>query len=113
MIVLVVILVGTWQLLSESFKLSVDAVPAGIDLHEIKNTIQSVPGVVQVDHVHIWAISTTENSLTAHVQLNPATDFAQKIKVIKDIRHQLAHENIQHCTIEMDEVTAVENTACC
>jgi cobalt-zinc-cadmium efflux system protein len=108
LVVLVVILIGTWRLLVDSFKLSVDAVPPGIHLQHIKNAIQQVADVVNVDHIHIWAISTTENSLTAHVQLNAALDFAGQLKVIKEIRHRLEHENIQHCTIEMEGSSAAD-----
>jgi cobalt-zinc-cadmium efflux system protein len=102
LVVLIVVLISTWQLLSESFRLSVDAVPAGIDLETIKELMESVPDVVRVHHIHIWAMSTTENALTAHVILNDQLDFAQKMNVIKRIRHELEHQNITHSTIEID-----------
>lgn len=103
LIVLIVILAGMWGLLTDSLKLSVDAVPSGIDLEAIKKVIQKVPGVTDVHHIHIWAISTTENSLTAHMRLNDDTlDFIKRMNVIKEIKHQLEHENIRHSTIEME-----------
>ena len=55
-----VILVSTWKLLAESLRMSIDAVPEGIDINEIEKMMSSVPGVADVHHLHIWPISTTE-----------------------------------------------------
>ncbi len=103
LVVLLVILVSTWGLLSDSFKLSVDAVPHGINLETIKALVNKLDNVVEIYHVHIWAISTTENAITAHVKINPTLNFAQKLSVIKDIKHLLHHQNIQHSTLEINE----------
>lgn len=105
-VVLVVILVSTWGLLADSFKLSVDAVPAGIDLEQVKDVIRKVPHVQDVHHVHVWAISTTENSLTAHVQIDDRLDFEQKLQVVREIKHELEHANIRHSTIEIESSRA-------
>ena len=70
LIIMIVILLGTWSLLTDSLRLSVDAVPGDIDMKEIKNVITHQPNVIEVHHIHIWALSTTENALTAHISLN-------------------------------------------
>ena len=101
-LVLAVILISTWHLLTDSFRLAVDAVPAGIDIEMSKKLIRDAPHVERVGHVHIWALSTTENSLTAHVWLSRDLRFPEKVAAIKEIKHRLAHENIQHSTIEME-----------
>ena len=99
--IMVVILVSTWGLLRDSFKMSIDAVPAGIELAAIKKVITGVPGVQQVHHVHVWSISTTENALTAHVVIDEQLPFEEKLRVIAEIKHQLAHHDIHHSTLEM------------
>jgi cobalt-zinc-cadmium efflux system protein len=99
--IMVVILISTWGLLSESFKMTIDAVPAGIELEGIKKVIRSVPHVQQVHHVHVWSISTTENALTAHVVLDHLISFEEKLKTIDEIKHALEHNNIHHSTIEI------------
>lgn len=103
LVIMVVILVGTWGLLRDSFKLAIDAVPAGIKLEEVKKIITDFPEVEGVTHVHVWPISTTENALTAHVALIDALDFDQKLKVVERIKHALMHHNIQHSTIELQK----------
>lgn len=99
---MVVILINTWQLLKDSFKMSVDAVPSGMQLDDIKKVICEVEHVVRVHHVHVWAMSTTENALTAHVCINDELSFEEKLGVIHEIRHELHHNNIQHSTIELE-----------
>ena len=104
LIIMIVILVSTWSLLRDSFKMSIDAVPAGVDLQEVKKIMLGVHGVDKVGHVHIWPLSTTENALTAHVVLNPRLSFEEGLQVIQKMKHELLHHNIHHSTIEVDKV---------
>jgi cobalt-zinc-cadmium efflux system protein len=98
--VLIVILFSTWGLLTDSLRLSLDGVPRNVDVAEVEQVIQEVSGVLTVSHIHIWAMSTTENALTAHVTLDCSLDLQHK--TIATIRHDLKHHNIQHATIEID-----------
>lgn len=102
LIIMIVILIGTWSLLSESFKLSVDAVPADIELEEIKKIINAQPNIIEAHHIHIWAMSTTENALTAHISVNDALDFEEKMKLVQNLKHELMHNKIHHSTIEIE-----------
>ncbi len=101
-IVAVVILSGTWKLLSDSLRLTLDGVPLGIDLADVQRTIGSVPGVIAVDHVHIWAMSTTENALTAHLTVKAELMGNQVIAIKKEVRHELEHLGIEHATLEVN-----------
>src|SRR6476659_1543633 len=76
--IMVVILVSTWGLLRDSFRMTIDAVPAGMELGTIKNIITGVQHVKHVHHVHLWSISTTENALTAHVVIDEKLSFDEK-----------------------------------
>ncbi len=103
LVIMLTIIVSAWRLLVDSFKMTIDAVPAGIDLPEVKNLILRVAGVKAVSHVHVWPLSTTENALTAHVAVDEVLSFDEKLKVISDIRHELLHHNIHHSTIELEK----------
>ncbi len=107
-LVVVVILFSTWKLLKDSLRLSLDGVPEGIHLDDIKIAAMKVTGVKNIHHIHIWAISTTENALTAHlvVEKNISIEAEQKIK--HQLRHELEHMNIHHITLE----TEWENEEC-
>jgi cobalt-zinc-cadmium efflux system protein len=58
---------GTWGLLRQSFKLSLAAVPDNINQSTVENCLRTLPGVTDVHDLHIWAMSTTETALTAHL----------------------------------------------
>ncbi len=62
-----VILIGTWRLLRESVRLSLDAAPRDIDLDAIERWLRERPGITDLHDLHVWALSTTRNALTVHV----------------------------------------------
>ena len=107
-VVAMVIIYSTWNLLRDSLRLSLDAVPQGIDLRVVKSAIEKIPGVQDFHHIHIWALSTTENALTGHVVLKKEISIEEQEKIKKEIKHQLLHLNIQHATLE----TETESLAC-
>jgi cobalt-zinc-cadmium efflux system protein len=67
MIIAVIIAIGTWGLLRESVNLALDAVPAHIQPEQVQAFLENLPGISQVHDLHIWAMSTTEVALTAHL----------------------------------------------
>lgn len=101
LVIMIVILISTWGLLRDSFRMTIDAVPPGMELPEIKKIILQVQHVKQVEHVHVWPLSTTENALTAHVEVDDGLTFEEKLKVVEDIKHTLLHHNVHHSTIEL------------
>ncbi len=107
-IVAVAIIFSTWKLLKDSLRLSMDGVPEGINLREVQEMVQQIPGVCNLHHIHIWALSTTENALTGHVVLDRYVSIADQEKIKNDIRHQLLNIKIQHVTLE----TETESMAC-
>ena len=108
LLVAIVILFSTWQLLRDSLRLSLDGVPGGIEIKKIRETIAGIAGVKDFHHIHVWAISTTENALTAHlcVERDANMDFIEQLK--HKIKHELLHQNIQHATLEIE----VEDNPC-
>jgi len=101
-VILAVILMGTWSLLTDSLRLSLDAVPPNVEMEEVEKVIMKVKGVESIHHMHIWAMSTTENALTTHLVLNDQLSFDDKMKLVQNIKHELLHNNIQHATIELE-----------
>ena len=90
-----VIVASVWSLTRDSLRLSLDGVPEGIDVGRVEAEMTSVEGVRAVHHIHIWAMSTTENALTAHVVLE---DLARLEEVKRRLKERLAGEGIPHAT---------------
>lgn len=94
-----IILFSTMGLLKESFRLSLDGIPQGIDVQEVEKLLLDIPQVLSIHHLHIWAISTTENALTVHVVVR---NFESAEAVKHEIRHWLEKINIHHATLEFE-----------
>ena len=95
----VVIVISTWGLLRDSLRLSLDCVPVGIDINEIRQIILDQPGVESCHHLHIWALSTTETALTAHIVI----DNMERMEEIKHlIKARLEEADIHHVTLEFE-----------
>ena len=100
LVIVVIILVGTWGLLRDSVGLVLDAVPRGIDPGAVKNFLEQLPGVAEIHHLHVWGLSTTETACTAHVvKHEPQLDD----QLLKTIAHEL-HDRfgIEHTTIQFE-----------
>lgn len=98
-VIAIVILISTWSLLSESLRMSTDAVPEGFDVDDIKKKIESQEGVLNVHHMHIWAISTTETALTCHIVIPEASMLEEVTDRVKEMLDGLG---IHHSTLELE-----------
>lgn len=108
-----VIIVSTWNLLKDSLRLSLDGVPNTINLEKIKTTALKVNGVIDMHHIHVWAISTAQNALTAHLIVDEKTSLQQIRNIKAEVKHQLEHENIHHATLETEtSITGCDEEGC-
>ncbi|HQY61976.1 MAG: cation transporter [Myxococcales bacterium] len=95
-----VILVGTWGLFKKSLNLALDAVPDGIDAEKVQLYLASLPGVLEVHDLHIWAMSTTETALTAHLVM--ATNTCEP-RFLGDVGAALRNRfEIDHSTLQVE-----------
>ena len=98
LIVAVVILVGTWSLMRDSMRLALAAVPDHIDADAVRGYLQGLPGVQTVHDLHIWAMSTTENAMTAHLVMpsgHPGDAFLCNVAETIETRFRIGHVTTQ------------------
>lgn len=98
LVIVVVIAVASWELLRESLDLALDAVPSGIDPGAVEAYLNSLPEVRTVHHVHIWAMSTTEVALTAHLIKADGLlddDFLCRVQAALHERFGIGHATLQ------------------
>jgi cobalt-zinc-cadmium efflux system protein len=100
-IIVVIILLGSWSLLRNSVDLILGAVPHNVDQQAVLNYLSKLNGVQAVHDLHIWGLSTQENALTAHLVMPEAMltddDYAQ-------INHVLKHDfKIDHVTLQIEK----------
>lgn len=99
---IVIALIIAWStkgLLVESTRMSIDAVPASVDIKGLEKALSSVYGVKSFHHLHVWPLSTTENALTVHVVIK---DVGRLNQIISAVRHQAERFGITHVTVEAE-----------
>ncbi len=99
-LVAVVILLGTWGLLRDSVNLALAGVPASIDLGAVQSYFAAVPEVHGVHDLHVWALSTTEPALTAHLVVGDrSADDALIRRIEQDLHDRFG---IEHTTLQLE-----------
>jgi cobalt-zinc-cadmium efflux system protein len=99
-IIIIVIVWSTWRLFIDSINLALDAVPKDIDLQKVEAFLERQPGVEEVHDLHVWAMSTTQTALTAHVVMPEGNSD----EFIFQIREKLQDRfGINHTTIQVEK----------
>ncbi|MEM9659368.1 MAG: cation diffusion facilitator family transporter [Planctomycetota bacterium] len=95
-----IIFVGTWGLLKESANLAIQGTPEGIEPHEVERCLAALEGVDGVHDLHIWAISTQETALTAHLVKPRVEDDDELLRRAETELHE--RFGIEHTTIQIE-----------
>jgi cobalt-zinc-cadmium efflux system protein len=98
--IVLVVLLGTWNLLKDSFNLSIDAVPKGIDMSEIRAYLGGLENVSEIHDLHVWALSTRQNALSVHIIRRDKTLDNDFLHAIQEHLHH--HFNISHVTVQVE-----------
>ena len=101
------VLYSSWALLRDSAAVLMEGTPRGIDVDDLRDAMQSVPGVAAVHDLHVWAITTGMNSLSAHVVTTGRFSGQQALleelgRVVRD-RFRIDHVTIQVEPEQLDE----------
>ena len=98
LMIVLVIFVGTWGMLRESLQLALHAAPTSVDPAAVRRYLEELPGVTEVHDLHVWAMSTTETALTAHLVMpggHPGDAFfADAVHEIEE-RFKIGHATLQ------------------
>jgi cobalt-zinc-cadmium efflux system protein len=103
LVIVIVVVIGTWGLLRESVQLALSAVPANIEVPAIDAYLRQCVGVTDIHDLHIWGMSTTESALTVHLVMPdgyPGDAFMDDI-----MRTLKEHFSIQHSTLQVEQGT--------
>ncbi len=100
LLIVAVILAGTWPLLRDSINLAIDSVPRGIDILGIRDYLASLENVVQIHDLHVWAMSTKEVALSVHLVI---ADDSWDNNFLSNLQQEL-HDRfgIAHATIQIE-----------
>ena len=105
LVIAAVVLASGWGLMRDSANLALDAVPKGIELARVRDYLAAIDGVTEVHDLHIWAMSTNETALTAHLVRPGGHDDAFLHQVCEGLSHRF---KIHHATLQVE----VSSAAC-
>jgi cobalt-zinc-cadmium efflux system protein len=105
LVITVVIAHSTWSALREASDLVMDAVPAGISRAAVQDWLRGLPGVTEVHDLHIWALSTTETALTAHLVYDGAVGDQRPHDLATELRRRFG---IGHATVQIESDSDAE-----
>ena len=111
MVIAAIILYSTWDILKDSIRLALDGTPEQFDVENIERQMEAEAGVEEVHHIHIWAISTTEYALTAHVVIS---DIDNMHLIKERLKALLVSIGIAHSTLEFEDMAHhCNDESCC
>ncbi len=109
LVIVSVIVAGTWSLLRESVHLALSAVPASIDLPQVEAYLRSCKGVADIHDLHIWGMSTTESALTVHLVMPegyPGDEYMDGI--MNTLKEKFS---VHHSTLQVEQGTTDHSCA--
>jgi len=89
-----------WGLLRDAMQVALDAVPPGIEMAAVDQALRTLPGVLDVHHLHVWGMSTSQIALTAHVVRRPQE--VDDMELLHKAKERLAEMGIAHSTIQLE-----------
>jgi cobalt-zinc-cadmium efflux system protein len=109
LVIVGIILIGTWGLLKESINLALDAAPRGTDVEAIRAAFLALPGVIAVHDLHVWGLSTTRTALTAHL-VHDRPDAAALLAEAQTMARTRFH--IGHTTLQLEAEPLADCPTC-
>ena len=104
LVIAAVVFWSGWGLARDRVNLALDGVPRGIELSEVRDYLAGLEGVIEVHDLHIWAMSTNETALTAHLVRPGGSDDAFLHGVCEELSQRF---NIHHATLQIEAATEV------
>jgi cobalt-zinc-cadmium efflux system protein len=91
------------DLLREAIDILLEATPKNVDLHQVREHILAMPGVIDVHDVHAWAITSGQPVLSAHVVVDDDATAGGHTAVLDELGECLAgHFDVEHCTFQVE-----------
>jgi len=115
LVIVGILLVGTWGLLKDSMRYAMDAVPGDVDMLQVRQYLEGLPHVVRMHDLHVWPLSTTETALTVHLVVDGSTVDNRFLTDVQQELHRrfgIAHATVQVETCSDEDGCMLDNERC-
>ena len=99
-ILVMVILWGTWGLLTDAGDMAMDAAPRSVDIPKLRAFLAAQPGVAEVHDLHVWSMGAATCAMTAHLVM---PEVADNDAFLKTLCRQIDRKfDIDHATFQIE-----------
>lgn len=107
-LVAVFIFINALKNLKSILDLFLEKIPKGISVDEIKKHLLEIENIIDVHHIHIWSMDSSNNYATMHVVVED-----KNMNIKHKVREELKEHGISHVTIEIEDKTEeCQDTKC-
>ena len=98
----VLILWSSWGILKESVNILLEAIPEGMNMAKVEETIGRVHGVLEVHDLHVWTVGSGMICCSCHIMVNEQSVRSGE-HVLRAVTEELEHNfGIAHTTIQVE-----------
>jgi cobalt-zinc-cadmium efflux system protein len=99
-LIVLVILWGTWDLLREAADMAMDAAPRSVDIKKLRAFLAAQPGVTDVHDLHVWSMGASSSAMTCHLVMPEVCD---NDAFLKGLCRQIDRKfDIDHATFQIE-----------
>jgi len=112
-IIVAIIFYGGWGILRETYLILMNAAPSGINVEEIKRAVESLEGIDEIHHIHVWTLAPSSAALAAQIivedqMLSQVNCLADQVRELLKRRFE-----IDHPTLQFETRTCGTSLLCC
>ncbi|WP_404334206.1 cation diffusion facilitator family transporter [Planococcus rifietoensis] len=101
-VVAILVLISGWRVTKEAVHVLMEGTPKNVDLEQVAQTIEALPGVKSIHDLHVWSITSGKNAMSGHVVVKEHISFKDSQQVLRDIEHALLELKIGHVTVQLE-----------
>ncbi len=99
-LIAIYLLFTSWRIIKVSLRIFMQFSPENINIEEITKQVESLEGVKNLHHVHIWQIDEHEIMFEAHLDVTNNIRISDFEKILEQVNILLAKQGINHVTIQ-------------
>lgn len=96
------ILFNVYRNIKSTLNIILQGIPDNVELKAIEGELKKFPGILAFHDLHVWSLDGEKNMMTIHVVMEDDTSHEATERMKQDLKHTLSHQNINHCTIEVE-----------
>lgn len=109
LVVVAILVRGAWRVLKDAASILLEATPKGIDINAVRSALTQIAGVLEVHHVHVWALTGEKPMLTLHARVAEDTDEQSTVSRVKAVLRTTF--GIDHSTVQVERGACPDETA--